>query len=46
MGLQAGLANASNALQAAGLNQSDRQFGANLGQSSALANAQMKMQAQ
>lgn len=31
MGLQASLANASNALQAAGLNQADRQFGANMG---------------
>lgn len=31
MGLQASMANASNALQAAGLNQADRQYGANLG---------------
>lgn len=46
MGLQAGLANASNALQAAGLNQADRQFGASQGLQGQLANAQMQMQAQ
>ena len=45
MGLQASLANASNALQASGLNQADRQFGANLGMQGQLANAQMAMQA-
>lgn len=39
MGLQASLANASNALQAAGLNQADRQFGANFGLQGQLANA-------
>ena len=46
MGLQTGLANASNALQAAGLNQADRQFGASQGLQGQLANAQMQMQAQ
>ena len=45
MGLQASMANASNGLQAAGLNQADRQFGANLGMQGQLANAQMAMQA-
>ena len=39
------MANASNGLQAAGLNQADRQFGANLGMQGNLANAQMQMQA-
>jgi hypothetical protein len=51
--MQGQMANASNALQAMGLNQADRQFGANLGLQgqqmglqAALANAQMGMQAQ
>ena len=39
MGLQASMANASNGLQAAGLNQADRQFGANFGLQGQLANA-------
>lgn len=39
------MANASNALQAAGLSQSDRQFGAGLNQQGQLANAQMALQA-
>lgn len=42
---QADLANASNALQAAGLSQADRQFGANLNQQYGLANAANALQA-